>query len=190
MSTRGMGGYGIVPEAEQSDVGKARDRLRAGGFDGAMIARLGRRGGPAALVGRQPPAGAALVPHPRELLRHHLPGDRAVERSPPHGCARPDERVRGRLRSAGLVGGQPDLQPRGDARRGRATWRRSRSRICRRSASWPGGVKTPPRPVTLQRDPASPGRRSAAAGHDRLGPGAVRSPRRGASRCGRRASSG
>ena len=40
MSTRGMGGYGIVPEAEQGDVGKARDRLRAGGFDGAMIARL------------------------------------------------------------------------------------------------------------------------------------------------------
>ena len=40
ISTRGMGGYGIVPEAEQGDVGKARDRLRAGGFDGAMIARL------------------------------------------------------------------------------------------------------------------------------------------------------
>lgn len=40
MSTRGIGGYGLVPEAEQGDIGKARDRLRAGGFDGAMIARL------------------------------------------------------------------------------------------------------------------------------------------------------
>ena len=40
MSTRGIGGYGIVPEAERGDIDKARDRLRAGGFDGAMIARL------------------------------------------------------------------------------------------------------------------------------------------------------
>jgi hypothetical protein len=40
MSTRGIGGYGIVPVAEQGDVDKARDRLRTGGFDGAMIARL------------------------------------------------------------------------------------------------------------------------------------------------------
>jgi hypothetical protein len=40
MNTRGVGGYGIVPEAERGDIDKARDRLRAGGFDGAMIARL------------------------------------------------------------------------------------------------------------------------------------------------------
>ena len=40
MSTRGIGGYGIVPAAEQGDIDKVRDRLRAGGFDGAMIARL------------------------------------------------------------------------------------------------------------------------------------------------------
>ena len=40
MSTRGIGGYGIVPEAERGDIDKARDRLRAGGFDGALIARV------------------------------------------------------------------------------------------------------------------------------------------------------
>jgi hypothetical protein len=40
MSTRGIGGYGLVPEAEQGDIAKARERLRAGGFDGVMIARL------------------------------------------------------------------------------------------------------------------------------------------------------
>ena len=40
MSTRGVGGYGIVPEAERGDIDKARDRIRAGGFDGAMIARV------------------------------------------------------------------------------------------------------------------------------------------------------
>jgi len=40
MNTRGIGGYGIVPEVERGDIDKARDRLRAGGFDGAMIARL------------------------------------------------------------------------------------------------------------------------------------------------------
>jgi hypothetical protein len=40
MSTRGIAGYGIVPAAEQGDVDKARDRIRAGGFDGAVIARL------------------------------------------------------------------------------------------------------------------------------------------------------
>jgi hypothetical protein len=35
-----MGSYGIVPEAERGDIDKARDRLRAGGFDGALIARV------------------------------------------------------------------------------------------------------------------------------------------------------
>src|SRR5262245_7465650 len=40
MNTRGMASYGIVPEAEQGDVNKARERLRAGGFDGVVIARL------------------------------------------------------------------------------------------------------------------------------------------------------
>ena len=46
MSTRGIGGYGLVPEAEQGDIAKARERLRAGGFDGVMIARLVRVEGP------------------------------------------------------------------------------------------------------------------------------------------------
>jgi hypothetical protein len=40
ISTRGVGSYGIVADAERGDVGKARERLRAGGFDGAVIARL------------------------------------------------------------------------------------------------------------------------------------------------------
>jgi hypothetical protein len=40
MNTRGMSGYGLVPDAERGDVEKALGRLRAGGFDGAMIARL------------------------------------------------------------------------------------------------------------------------------------------------------
>lgn len=40
MNTRGIGGYGIVPDAERGNFDKVRDRVRAGGFDGAMIARL------------------------------------------------------------------------------------------------------------------------------------------------------
>ncbi|HEY7138923.1 MAG TPA: hypothetical protein VIE44_02400 [Methylomirabilota bacterium] len=40
MSTRGIGSYGIVPDADRGDIGKARERLRAGGFDGVLIARL------------------------------------------------------------------------------------------------------------------------------------------------------
>jgi hypothetical protein len=48
MNTRGLAGYGIVPVAEQGDVDKARERIRAGGFDGAIIARLvGVEGTPA-----------------------------------------------------------------------------------------------------------------------------------------------
>ena len=40
MNTRGIGGYGLVPDTERGDVAKALERLRAGGYDGAMIARL------------------------------------------------------------------------------------------------------------------------------------------------------
>jgi hypothetical protein len=40
MNTRGIGGYGLIPDAERGDVEKAVSRLRAGGYDGAMIARL------------------------------------------------------------------------------------------------------------------------------------------------------
>ena len=40
MNTRGIGGYGLVPDAERGDVEKTLERLRAGGYDGAMIARL------------------------------------------------------------------------------------------------------------------------------------------------------
>jgi hypothetical protein len=40
MNTRGIGGSGIVPVADQGDVEKVRNRIRAGGFDGAIIGRL------------------------------------------------------------------------------------------------------------------------------------------------------
>jgi hypothetical protein len=40
MSTRGIASYGLVPEAEQGDFEKARERVRAGGFDGVIIGRL------------------------------------------------------------------------------------------------------------------------------------------------------
>jgi hypothetical protein len=40
MSTRGMSGSGMMPETERGNIDKARERLRAGGFDGVMIARL------------------------------------------------------------------------------------------------------------------------------------------------------
>jgi hypothetical protein len=40
MSTRGIAGYGLVPDAEQGDLDKVRARLRAGGFDGVIVARL------------------------------------------------------------------------------------------------------------------------------------------------------
>ena len=40
MNTRGIGGYGLVPDTERGDVEKAVGKLRAGGYDGAMIARL------------------------------------------------------------------------------------------------------------------------------------------------------
>ena len=40
MNTRGIGGYGLVPDTERGDVEKALERLRAGGYDGALIARL------------------------------------------------------------------------------------------------------------------------------------------------------
>jgi hypothetical protein len=40
MNTRGFGGYGLVPMAEQADLERVRAQLRAGGFDGAIVARL------------------------------------------------------------------------------------------------------------------------------------------------------
>jgi hypothetical protein len=40
MNTRGIGGYGLVSDAERGDVAKAVEKLRAGGYDGAMIARV------------------------------------------------------------------------------------------------------------------------------------------------------
>jgi hypothetical protein len=36
-TTRGTAGHGLVPRAEQGDVGRVRERLRAGGFDGVIL---------------------------------------------------------------------------------------------------------------------------------------------------------
>ena len=120
MSTRGVGGYGIVPEAERGDIDKARDRLRAGGFDGAMIARV------VGVEGPVPWAAGSLQQVPvsyRTLGNYYVNTYQETERAgrPPrfHGRARPAERVRGRLRGARLVGGHPDVQSRGNAGRGR-----------------------------------------------------------------------
>jgi hypothetical protein len=39
-TTRGAAGHGLVPLAEQGDVARVRDRLRAGGFDGVIVVRM------------------------------------------------------------------------------------------------------------------------------------------------------
>ena len=39
-TTRGASGHGLVPSAEQGDVARVRERLRTGGFDGAIVVRL------------------------------------------------------------------------------------------------------------------------------------------------------
>ena len=38
-TTRGVAGYRLVPAAERGDVARVKERLRAGGFDGAVIVR-------------------------------------------------------------------------------------------------------------------------------------------------------
>jgi hypothetical protein len=40
MSTRGIASYGLVPAAERGNADKVRARLRAGAFDGVIVARL------------------------------------------------------------------------------------------------------------------------------------------------------
>jgi hypothetical protein len=40
MSTRGISGTGMMPEAERGDIEKARQRLLASGYDGVLIGRL------------------------------------------------------------------------------------------------------------------------------------------------------
>jgi len=40
MSTRGISGSGIMPEPDRGDINKARERLRDGGYDAVLIARL------------------------------------------------------------------------------------------------------------------------------------------------------
>ena len=43
-TTRGASGHGLVPLVEQGDVGRVRERLRAGGFDGAIVVWLAGAG--------------------------------------------------------------------------------------------------------------------------------------------------
>ena len=78
MNTRGMGGYGLVPDAERGDVEKALGRLRAGGFDGAMIARLVGVDGPT------PWAAGSLKQVPisyRTLANYYVDVSKEAERS-------------------------------------------------------------------------------------------------------------
>jgi hypothetical protein len=78
MNTRGIGGYGIVPDAERGDVDKARDRIRAGGFDGAVIARL------VGVEGPQPWATGSLQQVPisyRTLGNYYVSSHQEAERS-------------------------------------------------------------------------------------------------------------
>ena len=74
MNTRGLAGYGIVPVAEQGDVDKARERIRAGGSTAPSL-RGWLASRHAGVGAREPPACADLVPDPRELLRQPVPGD-------------------------------------------------------------------------------------------------------------------
>ena len=64
MNTRGMASYGIVPEAEQGDINKARERIKAGGFDGVVIARL------VGVDGQVSWSPGSLQQVPFELLEH------------------------------------------------------------------------------------------------------------------------
>ena len=78
MDTRGMSGYGLVPDAERGDVEKALGRLRAGGFDGAMIARLVGVDGPT------PWAAGSLKQVPvsyRTLENYYVDASQETERS-------------------------------------------------------------------------------------------------------------
>jgi hypothetical protein len=78
MSTRGIGGYGIVPEGERGDVEKARQRIHSAGFDGALIARL------VGVEGKVPWTSGSLEQVPvsyRTLANYYVTSQQEAERS-------------------------------------------------------------------------------------------------------------
>ena len=78
MSTRGISGSGMMPEPERGNIDKARERLRAGGFDGVMIARLVGVDGP------RPWAAGSLQEVPvsyRTLSNYYVSSYREAEKS-------------------------------------------------------------------------------------------------------------
>jgi hypothetical protein len=78
MSTRGISGSGIMPEPERGNIDKARERLRAGGFDGVMIARL------VGVEGPQPWASGSLQQVPvsyRTLSNYYVTSYQEVDKA-------------------------------------------------------------------------------------------------------------
>jgi hypothetical protein len=78
MSTRGISGSGILPDAERGDIDKAKARLRAGGFDGVMIARL------VGVEGPQPWASGSLQQVPvsyRTLSNYYVSSFQEAEKA-------------------------------------------------------------------------------------------------------------
>src|SRR5262245_56777176 len=78
MNTRGISGSGIMPEADRGNIDKARERLRAGGFDGVMIARL------VSVEGPQPWASGSLQQVPvsyRTLSNFYVSSYQEVEKA-------------------------------------------------------------------------------------------------------------
>jgi hypothetical protein len=78
MSTRGIGGHGFVPAAEQGDIDKVRARIQAAGFDGAIIGRL------VGVEGPQPWERGSLQQVPisyRTLENYYVSTYQEVERS-------------------------------------------------------------------------------------------------------------
>ena len=78
MSTRGISGSGIMPESERGNIDKARERLRAGGFDGVVIARL------VGVEGPQPWASGSLQQVPisyRTLSNYYVTSYQEVDKA-------------------------------------------------------------------------------------------------------------
>jgi hypothetical protein len=78
MKTRGISGTGMMPDAERGDLNKARERLRAGGFDGVMIAHL------VGVEGPQPWAQGSLQQVPisyRTMSNYYVTASEEAEKS-------------------------------------------------------------------------------------------------------------
>jgi hypothetical protein len=79
MSTRGIGGHGFVPAAEQGDIEKVRARIQAAGFDGVIIGRVVGVEGPQ----RWAPGSLQQLPQSyRTLDNYYVATYQETERSP------------------------------------------------------------------------------------------------------------